>query len=53
VGTAHTQAAVSTVGFISGAALLAGGAVLWATSRTNFTVQPVLAGASVQLGTSF
>jgi hypothetical protein len=53
VGTAHDQATVSTVGFIAGSALVAGGVILWATARRDLHVTPVVGGGTLMLGGTF
>ena len=51
--TAHSQAAVSTVAFIAGGALLAGGVVLYFTApRAGVTVSPTVGMGSAGLGVS-
>jgi hypothetical protein len=53
ISTAHGQAAASTVSFIVGGALLAGGVTLWATGRSRVQVAASGSGAVVALGGAF
>jgi hypothetical protein len=48
--TAHSQATIATIGFIAGAALLAGGAVLYFTApKRGVTVSPAVGGSGFGL----
>jgi hypothetical protein len=53
VSMAHDEATVSTVGFVAGAVLVAGGVALWATSSHEVRVQPMAGGAALALGGTF
>jgi hypothetical protein len=53
VNSAYAQATASTVGFIAGGALIAGGVALWATAHHQLRVEPTARGATLQLGVDF
>jgi hypothetical protein len=53
ISSAHAQATGSTVAFIAGGALIAGGVTLWLTARHRVEVAPVAGGATMGLTGSF